>query len=153
MIRPSKDKYYLDIAYAVSQRSNCIKRSVGAIVVVDDTIAATGYNGTPRGFVNCYENGCPRCNDKSVASGTDLDKCLCVHSELNCLAQAAKKGIALGGGTMYTTLVPCLPCAKMIVSTGLIRVVYSDDYPINGLLFLRNANIEVRHQTSQWSRT
>ena len=138
MIRPEKHEYYMGIANAVAQRSNCIKRKVGAIIVVQDMISTTGYNGTPRGHVNCFEGGCQRCNDPSIPSGTRLDECLCVHAETNCLAAAAKRGIGLDTGTMYTTVSPCLPCAKMILSAGITKVVYSDVYPVNGLDFLRD---------------
>src|SRR5205814_5773759 len=77
--KPTFDEYYIRIAQAVSFRSSCIKRKVGALIVLDNRIVSTGYNGTPRGTPNCDSGGCARCNDFSIPSGTKLDSCWCSH--------------------------------------------------------------------------
>lgn len=136
MKRPAKETYYMDIAEAISKRSNCIKRQIGALVVVDDMIVATGYNGTPRGHLNCFDGGCQRCGDPTIASGTRLEECLCIHAEMNCMAQAAYRGASLYKGTLYSMMSPCIQCAKLIVSVGIMRVVYREVYPSNGIVLL-----------------
>jgi dCMP deaminase len=125
--RPSWDEYFMSIAKAVSTRSNCMKRQVGAIIVMDKRIVSTGYNGTPRGIRNCNEGGCPRCNSFS-ASGSKLEECLCSHAEENSIVQAAYHGIGIKGATIYTTLSPCLMCTKMIINGGITEVVYNSKY-------------------------
>ena len=125
--RPSWDEYFMGIAEVVARRSNCIRRHVGAVVMKDNHILATGYNGTPRGVKNCFEGGCPRCAGKTK-SGTHLEECLCTHAEQNAICQAALYGHALEGGTIYITISPCLTCAKLIINAGICEVVYGGDY-------------------------
>lgn len=128
--RPSWDEYFMRIAQVAATRSNCIKRKVGAVVVKDRRIVSTGYNGTPRGTTNCNEGGCPRCS-ALAASGTRLDECLCSHAEENAITQAAYHGTSVKGGCLYSTLSPCLMCAKMIINSGIIEVVFNMGYPLN----------------------
>jgi len=128
--RPSWDEYFMRIALEVSSRSNCIKRKVAAIIVKDKRIISTGYNGTPRGTRNCNEGGCPRCNS-FAASGTGLEECTCSHGEENAIVQAAYHGVCLKDTTIYSTFSPCLMCAKMIINSGIIEVVYNAEYPLN----------------------
>ncbi|NLV31188.1 MAG: AAA family ATPase [Acidobacteria bacterium] len=130
-VRPSWDEYFMNIAKVVATRSNCMKRKVAAIIVKDRRIISTGYNGTPRGARNCNEGGCPRCNGLA-ASGTALDECLCSHGEENAITQAAYHGISLKGSTLYSTFAPCLQCTKMIINSGIVEVVYNQEYPLNG---------------------
>lgn len=125
--RPSWDEYFMGIAEVVAKRSNCTRRHVGAVVMKDHHILATGYNGTPRGVKNCFEGGCPRCAGKTE-SGTHLEECLCTHAEQNAICQAALYGHALEGGTIYITISPCLTCAKLLVNAGIKEVVYGGDY-------------------------
>ena len=125
--RPSWDEYFMAIAEVVSRRSNCTRRHVGAVVVRDNHILATGYNGTPRGVKNCFEGGCPRCAGRTK-SGTHLEECLCTHAEQNAICQAALYGHALQGGTIYVTISPCLTCAKLRVNAGIREGVYGGDY-------------------------
>ena len=132
--RPSWDRYFMDIARVAASRSNCIKRKVAAIIVRDKRIISTGYNGTPRGTRNCNEGGCPRCNSLAP-SGTKLGECFCSHGEENAIVQAAYHGAQLTGATIYTTLAPCLLCAKMIINSGIAEVVYNVDYPLNDSAF------------------
>ena len=132
--RPGWDQYFMDIARVAASRSNCIKRKVAAIIVRDKRIISTGYNGTPRGTRNCNEGGCPRCNSLAP-SGTNLGECFCSHGEENAIVQAAYHGAQLTGATIYTTLAPCLLCAKMIINSGIAEVVYNIDYALNESAF------------------
>jgi dCMP deaminase len=145
--RPDWDEYFLDIARVVATRSNCMKRKVAAIIVRDRRVIATGYNGTPRGARNCNEGGCPRCNSLAP-SGTSLEECLCCHGEENAITQAAYHGTSLKGATLYTTFAPCLLCTKMIINSGIIEVVFNQDYPLNerAMDLMRECHINVRRQ-------
>jgi dCMP deaminase len=125
--RPGWDVYFMDIAHGVARRGNCLRRQVAAVVVKDRRIISTGYNGTPRGVKNCCDGGCPRCAG-DAPSGRDLGDCLCSHAEENAITQAAYHGIAVRGATLYSTLGPCLMCAKMIVNAGIVEVVYEHAY-------------------------
>jgi dCMP deaminase len=123
MNRPDWDTYFMRIAHEIKSRSNCMRRQVGALIVRDMNILSTGYNGTPRGVINCCDGGCPRCNS-DAPSGMDLSECLCAHAEENAIVQAARNGVCINEGTLYTTLFPCRQCAKMIINAGIDRVVY-----------------------------
>lgn len=143
--RPDWDEYFMGIAKVAALRSNCIKRKVAAVIVRDKRVISTGYNGTPRGTTNCFEGGCPRCNDLAD-SGTRLDECLCSHAEENAITQAAYHGVSVKDGTLYTTFAPCLMCTKMIINAGIERVIYNLDYPLNEVSFrlLEQAGVDVR---------
>jgi dCMP deaminase len=132
--RPSWDEYFMNIAKVVASRSNCMKRKVAAIIVRDKRVISTGYNGTPRGTLNCNEGGCPRCNSMA-ASGTALDECLCSHGEENAIVQASYHGVSLKDAIIYSTFAPCLQCAKMIINSGIREVIYNTDYPLNESAF------------------
>ena len=143
--RPSWDAYFMSIARVVGTRSNCIKRKVGSIITSDRRIISTGYNGTPRGLPNCNEGGCPRCN-RAAESGTRLDECLCSHAEENAITQSAYHGVSVRGGTLFTTLCPCLMCTKMIINSAIAEVVYDSPFPTGdiSLELLREAGLKVR---------
>ncbi len=143
--RPDWDEYFMGIARVVALRSNCIKRKVAAVLVKDKRIIATGYNGTPRGVKNCNEGGCPRCNSFGQ-SGAGLDECLCSHAEENAITQSAYHGVNIKGATLYTTYSPCLGCAKMIINSGIVEVVYNHAYSVAdiALRLLGEAGIKVR---------
>ena len=143
--RPPWDEYFVNIARVVASRSNCIKRKVGSIIVSDRRIISTGYNGTPRGTLNCNEGGCPRCAG-AAESGTRLDECLCSHAEENAITQAAYHGVSVRGGTVYTTFSPCLMCTKMIVNAGIAEVVYDATFPLGetALRVLHEAGVKLR---------
>ena len=117
----------MGIARVVASRGNCCRRQVAAIIVRDRRIISTGYNGTPRGVRNCFEGGCPRCAS-DAPSGSDLGECICSHAEENAVVQAAYHGIEVNGAMLYSTLSPCLLCAKMIVNAGIVEVVYEEEY-------------------------
>jgi dCMP deaminase len=144
-VRPSWDEYFMNIAKVVASRSNCMKRKVAAIIVKDQRVVSTGYNGTPRGACNCNEGGCPRCNGMAP-SGTALDECLCSHGEENAITQAAYHGISLKGSTLYTTFAPCLQCTKLIINSGIVEVVYNQDYPLNdrAMSLLEECGVKLR---------
>ncbi len=134
LARPDWDEYFMKLAKVASLRSNCVKRKVAAIIVRDKRVISTGYNGTPRGTKNCFEGGCPRCNNLAD-SGTLLEECLCSHGEENAITQAAYHGMSVKGGLLYTTFAPCLTCTKMIINAGIREVVYNLDYPLNETSF------------------
>ncbi len=149
--RPDWDEYFMSIARVVAARSNCVKRKVASVITVDRRIIATGYNGTPRGVVNCNEGGCPRCNS-FAPGGSELGECLCSHAEENAITQSAYHGVSVRGGALYTTLCPCLMCTKMIINAGIAEVIYSAEYPLGevSLRLLREAGVKVRqHGTTR----
>ena len=125
--RPSWDEFFMEIAQVVARRSNCSRRSVGAVIARNHHVLSAGYNGTPKGVKNCFEGGCPRCAGHAK-SGTHLDECLCTHAEQNAICQAACYGPSVDGATIYITISPCLTCAKLIINAGIKEVVYGGDY-------------------------
>ncbi len=132
--RPDWDEYFMRMAKVAALRSNCVKRKVAAVIVRDKRVISTGYNGTPRGTRNCFEGGCPRCN-QLADSGTQLDDCLCSHGEENAITQAAYHGVSVKDGVLYTTFSPCLTCTKMIINSGIREVVYNLEYPLSDTSF------------------
>jgi dCMP deaminase len=126
--RPSWDEYFISIASNVKERSTCLRRRVGAIVVNDRRILATGYNGAPSGFKHCSEVGCVRL-DGEVPAGERHELCRGIHAEQNAIVQAAAFGVCIRNSTLYCTHFPCALCAKMIINAGIRRVVVADDYP------------------------
>jgi len=128
MNRPSWDEYFLRITHEVAQRSTCLRRKVGAILVSDKYILATGYNGVPRGLAHCAERGCLRAKH-NVPSGERHELCRGLHAEMNAFLQAATHGIKLANATLYSTTYPCVLCAKMLINGGVVRVVTTSDYP------------------------
>ena len=123
------DEYYLGIAMAVRERANCKGRRVGAVIVKDNRVISTGYNGTPEGVTNCLEDGCHRCNKpEEFKSGTGYDLCICVHAEQNAVLSAARFGICLEDSTVYTTLRPCFNCSKAMLQAKVKKIVYIQDW-------------------------
>ena len=113
------------LAVATRERAACLRRHVGAIVVADQRIIATGYNGTPTGFPNCDEGGCHRCaHPDDYAEGRGYDVCICVHAEQNAILQAARLGYSVEGSHCYSTLRPCFGCLKELYQAGVARVLY-----------------------------
>jgi dCMP deaminase len=133
----------MDIAQRVATRSTCLRRHVGAVIVLNKRILATGYNGAPRGLPHCEETGCLR--DKlGIPSGQRQEICRALHAEQNAFLQAALHGVPVAGGTMYVTLQPCVTCAKMIVNAGIERVICAQSYPDElARSFLAEADIEL----------
>ena len=123
--RPERDDYYMGIAYAVRERANCIGFKVGAVLVNEDRVVSTGYNGTPAGIRNCDDDGCERCaKPDKFESGTGYDVCICVHAEQNALLAAAKLQLPAAGSTLYSTLQPCFGCLKELVQCRVAGVRY-----------------------------
>ncbi|KAF2436312.1 putative deoxycytidylate deaminase [Tothia fuscella] len=133
-LRPTWDQYFMRLASLASQRSNCMKRSVGCVLVRNNRVVSTGYNGTPRGMRNCNEGGCGRCNSKGVRAGVGLDTCLCIHAEENALLEAGRErvgGAGAGAGVLYCNTCPCLTCSVKIAQVGIGEVVYSTAYSVD----------------------
>ncbi|MCL6430073.1 MAG: cytidine/deoxycytidylate deaminase family protein [Anaerolineae bacterium] len=126
--RPSWDDYFMDITQRVATRSTCLRRQVGAVIVLDKRILATGYNGAPQGLPHCEETGCLR-EKLGIPSGERYEICRGLHAEQNAIIQAALHGVSVSGGTMYVTHQPCITCAKMIINAGIRRVVCAQSFP------------------------
>lgn len=127
-MRPSWDEYFLEIAHLVASRSTCLRRAVGAAIVKDKRILATGYNGAPSGLAHCEEVGCVR-EQQNVPSGQRHELCRGLHAEQNAILQAALYGVSIAEATLYCTTHPCVVCAKMIINAGMKEVIISDSYP------------------------
>ncbi len=117
----------MKIAELVASRSTCLRRSVGAIIVKDKRILATGYNGAPAGIEHCAVVGCLR-QQMGVASGERHELCRGIHAEQNAIIQAAYHGVAIRGASLYCTNLPCSICAKMIINAGIEKIYYADGY-------------------------
>ena len=141
--RPSWDEYFLNIAHLVSTRSTCLRRKVGAVIVKNKQVLATGYNGAPSGITHCDKVGCLR-DELGVPSGQRHELCRALHAEQNAFLQAARHGVSLEGATLYITTQPCSICAKMIINVGIRKIIIEGDYPDEfARTFLREANIEM----------
>ena len=142
--RPDWTEYFLDIAKAVGRRATCLRRRYGAIIVKDKIIISTGYNGAPAGVKTCQERGeCMR-RIWHIQSGTRQEFCYAIHAEQNAIIQAAHLGQSIAGGTLYCTNQPCVICAKMIINSGIRRIVYKHGYPDEfALKLLHEAGVEV----------
>lgn len=141
--RPSIDEYFLKIATVVAQRSTCRRHNVGAVLVRDKQILSTGYNGAAAGLTDCLELGCLR-DALNIPSGTRHEICRAIHAEQNAIIQAALHGVTTANSTMYCTHSPCILCAKMMVNSGVKRVVCFNYYPDREWENLfREANIQL----------
>ena len=127
LTRPDWDTYFMQIAEIAARRTNCMKRGVGAVLVRDKRIIATGYNGTACGLTNCSDGGCGRCNSNTKC-GLELDSCLCLHAEENALLEAGRSRST--GSTLYCTTAPCLSCTRKICQMSVSRVVFHRDYNV-----------------------
>ncbi len=128
-MRASWDEYFMEIAEIVKTRSTCLRRHVGAVIVKDNRILTTGYNGSPSGLKHCTElGGCER-QRLGIPSGERHELCRALHAEQNAIIQAAKMGNTTEGATIYVTLQPCVICAKMIINSGIVRIVHKGEYP------------------------
>lgn len=126
--RPEWDEYFMEIAEVAQKRSTCIRRNVGAVIVKDNRILATGYNGVPSKIEHCGERGCLR-DKMNIPSGQRHELCLGIHAEQNAIVQAAYMGVSIDGGTLYCTNQPCVLCAKMLINAGVKRIVIKEGYP------------------------
>ena len=127
--RISWDEYFMEMAKLAAKRSTCLRRQVGAVIVQDKHVVATGYNGAPKGIPHCAEmGGCYR-EKNNVPSGERHELCRALHAEQNAIIQAATYAQGIDGATIYITHQPCVICAKMIINAGIRRVIYQEGYP------------------------
>lgn len=126
--RPGWEDYFMQIARVVSTRSTCMRRQVGAVLVKNRQILATGYNGVPRGMIHCPERGCLR-DQMGVPSGQRHELCRGLHAEQNAIIQAAYHGVAIQGAELFCTHQPCGVCAKMLVNADIAAVYFAGEYP------------------------
>lgn len=140
--RPSWDEYFMRLAHVIASRSTCLRRRVGALLVKDKRILATGYNGAPKGLPHC--ESCLR-EELGVPSGQRHELCRGVHAEQNAIIQAAVFGVSTKGATLYSTTFPCIICAKMLINAEIGEVIYDSDYedPESAKILLE-AGIKIR---------
>ena len=142
--RPSWSEYFMEIVYLIAKRSTCLRRKVGAVIVKDNRILATGYNGVPSGIAHCdASGGCLR-EKLKVPSGERHELCRGLHAEQNAIIQAAYHGSSIRGSVLYCTTMPCIVCAKMIINSGIKKVFFTESY--NDLMakeMLLEANIQM----------
>jgi dCMP deaminase len=120
-----RDQYYMSIAMAVRKNANCMGRKVGAVLVKQNRIISTGYNGTPEGMANCTDGGCVRCRDRETyKASVGYDVCICVHAEQNALITAARFGNAVEDSIVYSTLRPCFDCTKASMQAKVQAIYY-----------------------------
>jgi dCMP deaminase len=144
-IRPSWDEYFLKITSLVAERSTCLKRKVGAIIVKENRILSTGYNGSPKSIKHCNEVGCIR-KEMNVPSGQRHELCRGLHAEQNAIIQAAWHGVKIEGATMYCTYQPCIICVKMMLNAGIVKLVFSGNYPDElASKMLKESSMQVVH--------
>ena len=144
MKRPEWDEYFMQIAQLVATRSTCLRRQVGAVLVKEKNILATGYNGVPSGITHCEVTGCLR-EQMNVPSGERHELCRGLHAEQNGIIQAARHGTNISGSTLYCTDSPCIICSKMLINAGVVEVVFSRGYPDKlSLEMLAEAGIDVK---------
>lgn len=135
-MRPDWDSYFMKIAYAVSERSTCDRALVGCVLVLEKRILTTGFNGSPAGQPHCDDVG------HLIVEGHCVRT---IHAETNAIIQAALHGVSTRGCTCYVTHFPCINCAKALINSGIVRLVYSIDYRQNPVSvdFLKTANVEI----------
>jgi dCMP deaminase len=144
MSRITWDEYFMSMAELAGKRSTCLRRHVGAVLVRDNQVLSTGYNGAPKGLKNCCDIGeCLR-EKLNIPSGERSELCRAVHAENNAITQCAVNGVSCKGGTIYITDSPCTMCTKQIINAGIVRIVAKRLYPDQmGLNMLKDSGIEV----------
>lgn len=135
MSRPSWDEYFMQMARLAATRATCCRKQVGAVIVRDRNVIATGYNGSLRGLPHCTEDGCHMEDGHCVRT---------IHAEANAIVQAAKNGARVEGATIYTTLYPCWGCFKLIANAGISRIVYGEVYGAMELEFTAARKLEIQ---------
>ncbi len=124
------DRYFMQICRVVAQRSTCTRAAVGAVIVRNKNILATGYNGAPRGMPHCTEVGCLVYTSTNPDGETEENCFRTIHAEINAIAQAAKHGVAIRDSSIYITHSPCIHCLKVLINTGIRRVCYERPYKL-----------------------
>ena len=141
-MRPDRHTYFMNIAKVVSTMTTCKRRQVGAVIVKNKQVLSTGYNGDPKNTAHCTDIGCLR-DSLKIESGKSPELCRAVHSEQNAIIQASLNGKSTEGATIYCTHQPCVICAKMIINSGIKKVVYKEGYPDEWTLQLfKEADVE-----------
>ena len=146
--RPSWETYFMNITNLVAERSTCLRRAVGAVVVKDKRILSTGYNGAPTGLKHCLEVGCLR-QKLGIESGKMHELCRGIHAEQNAIIQAAYHGVSVRGADIFCTNQPCSICARMIINAGIERIYYQSGYadPL-AIELLEEAMVELKQINS-----
>lgn len=129
MDRISWEDYFMEMAELTARRSTCLRRQVGAVIVKDRHVIATGYNGAPKGVAHCDERGGCLRQKLNVPSGQRHELCMALHAEQNAIIQAACLGQSVEGATIYVTHQPCVICAKMIINAGIDKIIVKEGYP------------------------
>ena len=129
MNRIGWDEYFMSMAELASKRSTCLRRQVGAVIVKDNQVLATGYNGAPKGLPNCCDLGDCLRQKMNIPSGERHELCRAVHAENNAITQCAVNGVSCKGGTIYITDSPCIMCLKQIINAGIKKIVALEMYP------------------------
>jgi len=128
--RPSWDQYFITITRQVAERSTCLRAKVGAVIVRDRSILATGYNGAPAGLPHCTEAGCLIYRSQTPSGDTEENCFRTIHAEINAIAQAAKNGVSIRDASIYITHTPCIHCFKVLINTGITRICYEREYKL-----------------------
>jgi dCMP deaminase len=136
MTRPTWDQYFMTITRQVAERSTCPRAKVGAVIVRDRNILATGYNGAPAGLPHCTEVGCLIYESRAPGGELESNCYRSIHAEINAITQAAKNGAAIAGADVYVTHSPCIQCMKVLVNTGVRTVFYERPYKLDTLGWL-----------------
>jgi len=136
--RPSWDEYFMTITGEVAERSTCLRAKVGAVIVRDRSILATGYNGSPAGMPHCLDVGCLIYTSRTPTGDIEENCFRTIHAEINAIAQAARNGSRIDGADVYVTHTPCIHCLKVLVNTGVKRVFYAKEYKLDTITEIRN---------------
>ena len=140
--RPSWHQYFLTITRNVAERSTCTRAKVGAVIVRDKNILATGYNGAPAGMPHCIDAGCLVYTSRTPTGEVEENCFRTIHAEINAIAQAAKNGASIRDADIYITHTPCIHCVKVLINTGIRRIFYEREYKRTTIEeLLRGANI------------
>ena len=149
MNRPSYDEYFMQMAYLAASRSTCLRRKVGAVLVKNKHVLATGYNGPPKGMKHCNETGCLR-QILKVPSGERHEICRGLHAEQNAIIQAAVFGVSIKDSMIYITTTPCVVCTKMLINASVEEIIYSGKYPDSlALDMIEESGIRLRQFKTQ----
>ena len=142
--RPSWHQYFLTITRNVAERSTCTRAKVGAVIVRDKNILATGYNGAPAGMPHCLDVGCLVYTSRTPSGELEENCFRTIHAEINAIAQAAKNGASIRDADIYITHTPCIHCVKVLINTGIRRIFYEREYKRATIEeLLRGGNIEM----------
>ncbi|HUO04640.1 MAG TPA: cytidine/deoxycytidylate deaminase family protein [Candidatus Binataceae bacterium] len=142
--RPSWDQYFMTITREVAERSTCLRAKVGAVIVRDRSILATGYNGSPAGLPHCTEAGCLIYESRTPDGEIEQNCYRTIHAEINAISQAAKNGAAIRDADVYVTHTPCIHCLKVLINTGVRTVYYAKAYKLHTVAgLLENAKIRL----------